>query len=252
MLVASLHNIVQYNIMKNMLGARKIVADQNIKAAAEKEAAKLCKFSSEEKTETYDNDNYIDTRNSKHIEMQGAKIFYDLGTSAGKVPLQAFLEYTSLTKCVGIEVVDQRFAKAEKNVQYIAICGYKGRSFRVIEHRKGEIITIQEVFAENKNCKAAVNDNKRIRTCTLWCGSLFDYPNGIKDADICNIAVKFPCGVHGKLVKMIESTKKGCSIASYQDISEWTWTKGSFKNVLQYDTWETFGNGWGLYLMKRI
>ena len=193
------------------------------------------------------NDFVAAARNSKNL-CKTKKVFYDLGTGTGKVPLQAFLEFTSLTKCVGIEITDQRFALAEQNMLKIIKSGYDGRCFELVKHEKGKIITIKEKF----NTKTG---EIIYRQCTIWHGSMFDYPYDIKDADICNIAVPFPLSVYGKVIELVQQTKTGCTISSYENMRAWPFRDMNGDKCLDRLKDKPYfnrckKNSWGLYLFE--
>ena len=158
----------------------------------------------------------IAAETNKNSKCETKTVFDDLGSGTGKVPLEAFLEFTALTKCVGIEITDERFALAEQNMLKIIKSGYNGRCFELVKHEEGKVITMKEKFK--------MKDGNIIeRICIIWCGSIFDFPGGIKDADMCLIAVSFPCGVRNKVIKLIEQTKKRCTISSYISTFGWPW-----------------------------
>lgn len=181
---------------------------------------------------------------------QTENVFYDLGTGAGKVPLQAFLEFTTLTKCVGIEITDQRYERAEKNVLEIVRTGYNGRHFKIQEHNEGKSITIDEKLKGKEG--QCIN-----RICSIWCGSIFDYPGGIKDANICNVAVKFPVAARGKLVQMMKRTSSGSTFSSFNRVTNWNYDTSFLRELNQgcryrYNTSNNWskGNG-GLYIYEK-
>lgn len=224
-------------------------ADHTTKAQDndEKMEYSLCDHASNEKTAAAPSKKK-EINDASAANKHTKKVFYDLGTGCGQVPLQAFLEFTTLTKCVGIEVTDQRYGRAEENMAIILKNGYNGRRFNLVKSEKGKIMTIKEDFK-------AGNGKVIERLCTIWCGSLFDYPDGIKDADFCNIAVAFPKGVHGKFFKLILTTKPGCKMSLYKSLGSLSIpqnVRDQYLNALDYESYyRRECGGWGLYVYKR-
>ena len=202
------------------------------------------------KTDTGSDDSKDAKQDDAHDNLSGAaavknktkRVFYDLGAGKGRVVLQSFLEFTTLTKCVGIEIVDQRYAIAERNLSFIAKNGYKGRCFKTVEKKEGKTMTIKEELKQK-------NGTIIERICKIWCGSIFDFPNGIKDADICHIAVIFPSPTKKKVIIIFIDCKPGCTIAAFEDLLSYPDTNNDKYLILKGNP--SF-NKWDLKIFQRV
>lgn len=184
-------------------------------------------------------------------------VFYDLGTGSGKVPIQAFLQFKQIRKCVGIEFTQTRYNLCVSNINNLIEHGYKGRKFEKITSIDDNDCNVKCIKIRECNVKGNYNFE---RTCEFWCGNMFDYPNGIIDSDICNIAVDFASSMNSKLIEFMENTKIGCTFLTYHNISMWDCYNSNRKQIgctltslskNRYDvSWTS--SGFPFYCWKRI
>lgn len=92
-----------------------------------------------------------------------------------------------------------------------------------------------------------------VRTCEIWYGSLFDYPNGF-DAQICVLETDFPDEMHPELIRcMGKETPVGCTFLTYHNLKkfqcfDWDNLRQLDENVYDNDRYiTTWSQGWRFY-----
>lgn len=144
----------------------------------------------------------------------GTQGLVDLGAGTGKLCLQAFLTYSNLQWCVGVELSQSRFALGERALLRLAVrsphqpaCMSAWPAFRIIEHVPGCLVRLRSGS----------------RYCELRCGDLFHCAEALlRTADIVVLHTEFPRGSPqqvAKLARLLQPAKCGARLVTYAPLS---------------------------------
>jgi len=159
---------------------------------------------------------------NEHLRASSSRILYDLGMGLGKLVMQAFLEYPSLEKIVGVELAYSRFKKAECAIAQLAENTPGDNvvwSLSKLENGTRLIENFKDPKRVKEDTKAIVRPKSRERTLEIRRGNLFHVPE-CKEADIIVCETKIRPVKFRELCLLLNTAKKGTRILTYENLDE--------------------------------
>ena len=151
-----------------------------------------------------------------HLYAGNCSSLYDLGMGIGKLALQAYVQYTNLTKVVGIELAYSRYILGEKAA--LTLVSEWPNEYELISHTPNQSILISSI--ENKKSEK--------RTLEFRRGNLFAATD-CHNADIVIAQTNFPSETQIKLCRFLGCMKPSCKILTYLNLIP-LWKRAVSKN----------------------
>eukprot|EP00941_MAST-03F_sp_MAST-3F-sp1_P003955 g3955.t1 len=167
----------------------------------------------------------LDTR---HLDAPHCHSLFDLGMGTGKLALQAFLQYPTLRRVVGIELAFSRYRIGEKALLNI-VTRYSGQ-FVLLHWNKGQQI-----------CIASAKDN---RTLEFRRGDLLETQD-MMSADIVIVQTDFPDHTYPQLLRFLHAGMKcGTNLLTYLNLEK-LWNNAAMKfPFVEFAEQSRFATSW--------
>ena len=153
---------------------------------------------------------------SQALNAIDAEVLFDLGMGTGKVAIQAFLQYSNLSRVYGVEISVGRFRVAERAA--LNLVALWPEQFVVEAHECDNYITICTIDSSTANAtKCHGFENTGGRRLELVVGDMMKTVD-IESADIVMIETEIPVEVLKEFVNILLRTKDSCRLFTYVDL----------------------------------
>lgn len=140
-----------------------------------------------------------------HLRAGAGKVLFDLGMGTGKLVMQSFIQFTNLTRVVGVELSHSRFAIAEAAVLELA----RVMGWEVENHEPGSAVQVRTP----PGCGGAPSRVLEVRQGNMW-----STPSvGLADTLVLHTDLTEASLTH--LRRLISKLKAGAHFVTYQDLS---------------------------------
>jgi len=137
----------------------------------------------------------------EHLDASRADVIYDFGMGLGKLMMQAYMEYTNVTKFVGVELSPSRYIEGRD-------------ALRALVLYDDSYTKIQET-----DTTITIADPKG-RTLEFREQNLFDCHDGLATADIIILETHFPKEIWPSICRYIAGMKPGSRVLTYENLHE--------------------------------
>ncbi len=142
------------------------------------------------------------------FKINKAKQICDFGMAYGLLLLQLFEECSHINKAIGVEIQPERYNIAVINL----------RSFGEHLRKKKDILYVDFKNTDTKITMTSGSHGGKKRRIIMEKGSVVNYPQYIRRADVVFLHIVFDTDLHKSLGELISQAKKKCIILSYQDL----------------------------------
>ena len=151
-----------------------------------------------------------------------ADVLFDLGMGTGKVAVQAFLQFPTLSRVYGVEISLGRYRVAERAALNLA--GFWPNLFEVERHVPDSTITVRAIDPLRGNGGISRTPRKiNERRLELAVGDMLQ-TSDVETADIVMLETEIPVSIFGGFVDLLERTKEGARLFTYLDL-ELVWQR---------------------------
>lgn len=139
-----------------------------------------------------------DMLNSSHLQARNSSSLFDLGMGTGKLALQAFLQYSSLRRVVGIEIAFSRYQIGESAL--LNIVSHFPKQFAIKNYIRGFRVAIK-----------SLSDG---RTLEFLRGDLFNMEEA-RLGDIVIVQTDFPSNSYDRLLCFLSNLQRSAKLLTY-------------------------------------
>jgi len=136
-----------------------------------------------------------------HLDASTARTLYDFGMGTGKLALQAFLQYPSLKRVVGIEIAFSRYKLGERAL--LSITTRYSTQFTLVNWEKNERIVISTTSGLR---------TLEFRRCDLL------HCTDAEQADIAILQTDFQEHTHDALGRLLQRLSRGARVLTYMNL----------------------------------
>lgn len=162
---------------------------------------------------------------SHRLDAASASVLFDLGMGTGKIPIQAFVQYSNLQCVYGVELSPARYKVAESAA--MELVQLLGPEYFSVDCVYGRSICITQT-ATRRRSGASMRSaycGSAGRQLHLECGNLFTASRSIESADVIMLETEIPADLYGDLCALLKRMKAGARTLTYIDLRQ-MWTGG--------------------------